>query len=160
MADDLPPWGAVRAGESTIELPNSTDAALYFIGRIHTPWTDPKACPKKGDREVGPDCRIEIDPRWSPLLDGVEKLPLLQVIYWLHLGRRDLAVQSPRNDGGGHGTFALRSPMRPNPLGISTVRLIGVDATGLTVRGLDCVSGTPLLDLKPDTSIWEPLACA
>lgn len=60
----------------------------------------------------------------------------------------------------GERTFALRSPMRPNPLGIATVRLIGVDAEGLTVRGLDCVSGTPLLDLKPDASIWEPLACA
>lgn len=157
MAGDLPPWGTVRAGESIVDLPAATDAGLYFIGRIRTPWTDPMDCPKQGDRTVGPDCRIEIDARWQPLLARVADRPVLQIIYWLHLARRDLAMQTPRNDGRVCGTFSLRSPLRPNPLGISSVHLVGVDATGLTVRGLDCVDGTPLIDLKPDPSIWEPM---
>ncbi|MFN3994752.1 MAG: TrmO family methyltransferase [Tabrizicola flagellatus] len=101
---------------------------------------------------------MEFDAIGRPLLAAVAERSVLQVIYWLHLARRDLALQSPRNDGGVLGTFSLRSPMRPNPLGISSVRLICVDGTGVTVRGLDCVDGTPLIDLKPDLSIWVPRA--
>ena len=48
------------------------------------------------------------------------------------------------------GTFALRSPVRPNPLGISTVRLVGTQGASVLVQGLDCLDGTPLVDLKPD----------
>lgn len=156
MDTDQFPWGALRPGETTVDLPAAPDAGLFFIGHIRTPWTTPGDCPKKGDRVAGPECRIEIAPIWRPLLAGVTGRPLLQVIYWLHLARRDLALQAPRGNGGLHGTFSLRSPMRPNPLGISTVQLISVDMAGLTVRGLDCVDGTPLIDLKPDVAIWGP----
>ena len=72
--------------------------------------------------------------------------------------RRDLVLQSPRNNGATRGTFALRSPMRPNPTGTSLVRLIGIEGATLLVRGLDCLDGTPLLDIKPDRSLFIPLA--
>jgi tRNA (Thr-GGU) A37 N-methylase len=63
--------------------------------------------------------------------------------------RRDLVIQVPRHYGVGRGTFALRSPARPNPIAMSVARLIGVDGSRLSVSGLDCLDGTPLLDIKP-----------
>src|ERR1700737_1925729 len=63
--------------------------------------------------------------------------------------RRDLVIQVPRHHGVGRGTFALRSPARPNPIAMSVARLIGVDGSRLSVSGLDCLDGTPLLDIKP-----------
>jgi tRNA (Thr-GGU) A37 N-methylase len=63
--------------------------------------------------------------------------------------RRDLVLQAPRHYGTQRGTFALRSPVRPNPIAASVVRLIGITGARLTVSTLDCIDGTPLLDLKP-----------
>ena len=72
--------------------------------------------------------------------------------------RRDLVHQSPRNDGATRGTFSLRSPVRPNPIGTSIVALLSVEGSTLLVRGLDCVDGTPLIDIKPDRCLFTPLA--
>lgn len=80
------------------------------------------------------------------------------MIYWLHLSRRDLVGQSPANDGTSRGTFSLRSPVRPNPLGTSVARLIGIEGATVLVRGLDCLDGTPLLDPKPDRCLFSPIA--
>ena len=63
--------------------------------------------------------------------------------------RRDLVLQVPRHYRVGRGTFALRSPARPNPIAMSVVRLLGVEGTRLKVVGLDCLDDTPLVDLKP-----------
>jgi tRNA-Thr(GGU) m(6)t(6)A37 methyltransferase TsaA len=71
------------------------------------------------------------------------------VLYWMDQARRDLVVQVPAHYGTGRGTFALRSPVRPNPIALSVARLLSVEGSRLTVRGLDCLNNTPLLDLKP-----------
>jgi len=63
--------------------------------------------------------------------------------------RRDIVLQVPRHYGVQRGTFALRSPARPNPIAMSVVRLVGIEGTTLKVVGLDCFDNTPLLDLKP-----------
>ncbi len=89
---------------------------------------------------------------WAAALDGVEAMQLMEVFYWLHLARRDLIRQSPGRDGTTRATFAIRSPVRPNPIGTSIVSLVECQGQTLWVRGLDCVDGTPLLDLKPDRS--------
>ena len=81
---------------------------------------------------------------------GESKYVLERMLYWLDRSRRDLVRQSPKSDGKTIGTFALRSPVRPNPIGLSRVRLIGRKGRVLEVRGLDCLDGTPLVDLKPD----------
>ncbi|HEY4861736.1 MAG TPA: tRNA (N6-threonylcarbamoyladenosine(37)-N6)-methyltransferase TrmO, partial [Xanthobacteraceae bacterium] len=122
--------------------------SLYFIGRIRTPWTDRDNCPKNA-RESDAICTIEVDPRWAPALRGVETCTHLVVLYWMDRSRRDLVIQVPRHHGVGRGTFALRSPARPNPIAMSVARLIGVDGSRLSVSGLDCLDGTPLLDIKP-----------
>lgn len=77
----------------------------------------------------------------------------------MHLSRRDLVLQSPANDGRLYGPFALRAPVRPNPIGTTLVNLVRVAPEGvLLVRGLDCLDGTPLLDLKPERSLFTPIA--
>lgn len=140
----------MRPGEEAVKTPPAFDAGLWFIGRISTPWTRPSDCPRRGDRDEGPVCRIEVFEPWTAALRGVEELDLLQVLYFMNLSRRDLVRQNPRHSGELVGTFAVRSPVRPNPIASSVVRLVGMDASTLLVRGLDCVDGTPLLDLKPE----------
>jgi len=138
----------IRPGEVKTALPEQFDASLYFIGRIRTPWTRREDCPKNA-RESDAVCTIELDPRWAPALAGVETCSHLVVLYWMDKARRDLLVQAPRHYGEPRATFALRSPARPNPIALSVVRLLGIEGTRLSVVGLDCLDGTPLLDLKP-----------
>jgi tRNA-Thr(GGU) m(6)t(6)A37 methyltransferase TsaA len=147
----------IRAGEVAVEPPSPTDAGLVFIGRIRTPWTDRLACPRQG-RPDGPICCIEVFEPWVAALDGITEFERLEVLYWLHLSRRDLVRQSPRDDGIARGAFSLRTPVRPNPIGTQMVRLVRVEGATLLVRGLDCLDGTPLIDLKPDRCAFTPLA--
>jgi len=149
----------VRAGERALDAPPpATDAGLVFVGRLRTPWTDRLLCPRQG-RPDGPVCRIEVFAPWAPdILDGVEALARIEVLYWLHRSRRDLVRQSPADDGTARGTFALRSPVRPNPIGTAVVSLLGREGDTLLVQGLDCLDGTPLLDLKPDRTGFTPIA--
>jgi tRNA-Thr(GGU) m(6)t(6)A37 methyltransferase TsaA len=145
MGDDP---DAKRDGEVAVELPASFDAGLYFIGRIRTPWHTRDECPKNA-RESDAVCTIEVEPDFAAALKGVETCSHMLVLYWMDRARRDLVVQAPRHYGEPRGTFALRSPVRPNPIAASVVKLIKVDGTRLSVVGLDCLDGTPLLDLKP-----------
>ena len=66
-------------------------------------------------------------------------------------------LQSPKNNKSTRGTFSLRSPQRPNPLGTSIVKLVGIEGNTVLVRGLDCLDETPLVDLKPDRCEFSPL---
>jgi tRNA-Thr(GGU) m(6)t(6)A37 methyltransferase TsaA len=146
----------IRPGETVTDLPAAYDAAVYFIGRIRTPFKERGQCPRQGDRQNGPDCRIEIDARWQQALSGIEKYKELQILYWMNFSRRDLVLQVARSRETALGTFALRSPARPNPIASSIVALISVDDLVLTVRGLDCLDGTPLLDIKPQYEVAAP----
>jgi len=147
----------VRAGELVVQAPPPTDAGLVFIGRIHTPWTDRLETPRQG-RLDGPTCRIEVFEPWVAALDGITEYRHIEVLYWLHLSRRDIVRQSPRNDGVARGAFSLRTPVRPNPIGTQLVALLRVEGANVFVRGLDCLDGTPLIDLKPDRCAFTPLA--
>lgn len=147
----------IRHAEVAVEPPAATDAGLIFVGRIRTPWTSRLTAPRQG-RADGPVCRIEVLDPWVPALRGLEAYERIEVLYWLDRSRRDLVLQSPANDGSVRGTFSLRSPVRPNPIGTSIARLVGIENASVLVRGLDCLDGTPLLDLKPDRSLFTPLA--
>ena len=138
----------VRPGEITVPLPDRFDASVYFIGRIRTPWVKREDCPKNA-RESDAVCTIEVDPRWAAALQGVETCTHLVLLYWMDKSRRDIAVQVPRHYNKPRGTFALRSPARPNPIAMSVVTLKEVRGTSLSVTGLDCLDNTPLIDIKP-----------
>jgi tRNA-Thr(GGU) m(6)t(6)A37 methyltransferase TsaA len=138
----------LREGEVAVELPAQTDASLYFIGRIRTPWERRDECPKNA-RESDAVCTVELDPRWAKGLQGLESATHVVLLYWMNQARRDLVLQSPRHYAEQRGTFALRSPARPNPIALSVARLTGIDGNKLSVVGIDCLDGTPLLDIKP-----------
>src|SRR5438309_2632136 len=147
----------IREGELAVDMPAARDAGLVFIGRIRTPWTSRLATPRQG-RHDGPVCRLEIFEPWVPAIKGVDFYSNLEVIYWLHQSRRDLVLQSPKNNKSTRGTFSLRSPVRPNPIATSVVKLVGIEDNVVLVRGLDCLDETPLLDIKPDRCEFTPLA--
>jgi tRNA (Thr-GGU) A37 N-methylase len=103
-------------------------------------------------------CRIELFEPWVPALEGLAAFERMEVLYLLHLSRSDLLGQSPADYGTTCGTFALRSPVRPNPIGTSIAKMVGMEGAAVLVRGLDCLDGTPLLDQKPDRCVLTPLA--
>ena len=140
----------LRSGEVAVELPAQTDAGVYFIGTIRTPWQTRQECPKRGSAD-GPVCTLVIDERWRQALTGLAGHKRIQVLYWMHRARRDLAMQTPFGKET-TGTFALRSPVRANPIASSIVELVAIDGASVQVRGLDCLDGTPLIDLKPDNA--------
>ncbi|MGB9364672.1 MAG: tRNA (N6-threonylcarbamoyladenosine(37)-N6)-methyltransferase TrmO [Xanthobacteraceae bacterium] len=137
----------IRPGEVAVTLPEIFDAGVYFIGRIRTPWTTRDECPKNA-RGSDAVCTIELNARYAAALDGVAGCTHLVILYFMDQARRDLLVQAPRH-GDRSGTFALRSPVRPNPIAMSVVKLLRVEGTTLSVIGLDCLDGTPLIDIKP-----------
>lgn len=139
----------LRPGEAVADIPPAADAALRFIGQVRTPWTRREDCPRRGDAENGPVCQLLVAPPWRRALTGLERFEAADVLYWLHRARRDLILQSPRRDGKTTGTFSVRSPLRPNPIGLARVRIVAVEDDAVLVRGLDCLDGTPLLDIKP-----------
>lgn len=141
------PYG-LREGEVRVQPPDHFDASLYYIGRIRTPWTRREDCPKNG-RESDAICTIELDSRWISGLQGLETASHVVVLYWMDQARRDLVLQAPRHYAEQRGTFALRSPVRPNPIAMSVVRLLRIEVGTLSVVGLDCLDNTPLLDIKP-----------
>ena len=138
-----------RPGEIAIDLPDSFDAHVHFIGRIRTPWAALEDCPKNSRRRSDVVATIELDPRYAQGLKDIGLCSHLIVLYWLHLSRRDLIHQMPSHVSEPRGVFALRSPVRPNPIGLSVVELVGTEGPRLRVRNLDCVDGTPVIDIKP-----------
>jgi len=124
-------------------------ATLRFIGRIRTPFRFLADCPRNVEPD-GPVCELLVDEAHAAGLTGLEAGQDILVLYWLGAADRDVLVQRRRGDGEESGVFALRSPNRPNPIGAGVVRIESIADGRIRVRGLDCLDGTPLLDIKPD----------
>src|SRR4029079_10455268 len=86
----------IRPGEEAVELPKAPDAGVYFIGRIHTPWTRREDCPKNA-RESDATCTIEVDPRFAAALKDVETCTHLVVLYWMDKAQTGLLLQGARH---------------------------------------------------------------
>nr|WP_226898586.1 TrmO family methyltransferase [Mangrovicoccus algicola] len=131
------------------------EAGLSFVGVIRSDWSRGD-CPRNiaRARETGRPARIELRPGYAAALEGLETGQAIIVIGWLHGARRDLARQVPRHAGGPRGTFALRSPVRPNPLSLSVCRITWMEraAGQLGLDAIDLFDRTPVVDLKP----WLP----
>lgn len=145
MSDMRPP----RPGEQSIVLPSGFDAQIHFIGSIHTPWKSTAECPKNSAARRDVLATVEVLPRFAEGLRDIGLLSHVILLYWLHLSRRDLIIQAPSHAPEPRGVFALRSPVRPNPIGLAVAELVSVEESMLTVRNVDCVDGTPLIDIKP-----------
>ena len=111
----------LRDGEAVLDAPQAQDAFVQFIGTIRTPFTTRDLCPRQGKLE-GPDCRLELLPEWSAALKGITAFEYLDVLYWLHMSRRDLVLQSPKSDGHTIGlccTNRLKGVLPLSPDGFS-----------------------------------------
>ncbi len=128
--------------------------AFTPIGVVHSPFCDRTDVPK------GPYARkkeivgtVEIDPAYHGGLADLDGFSHIIIVAYLHQGRRDSLTAHPPWDTQPRGVFSTRSPDRPNPIALTTVRLERIEGGVLHVRGLDLIEGTAVLDIKP----WLPL---
>lgn len=124
-------------------------AELKFIGRISTPYHSVSECPNNIQPDNGPICEIILDDVYQQGLLGLNTGDHILILYWLEGANRDELVQSRNDETPTRGTFALRSPHRPNPIGAAVLPIEKIENGTVTVRGLDCLNNTPLLDIKP-----------
>lgn len=138
------------------------DYRLRPIGVLHTPWPTPADCPRNGRQpDPAPACSATVLGEYAEGLRSLEGFSHLIVLYWLHRVTAPRLVFTPPFDSQPRGVFASRAPWRPNPVGLSVVAFDGFDGPDrLKLRYLDCVDGTPLLDIKPylPTTDSEPAA--
>jgi len=121
---------------------------LRFIGHIETPYRSLAECPRNVEAN-GPTCRLIVSPPFADALLGLRPGQAILILYWLSGGDRNRLRQHSRKSGEYAGVFALRTPNRPNPIGAAVLTIEAIDGGVVTVRGLDCLDGTPLLDIKP-----------
>ena len=102
-------------------------------------------------RKSGRPATLIVDAPYREGLAGLEGISHVAILTWLHHAPRNLIVQKPRHATAPKGVFALRSPVRPNPIGLHVVRLIGIDAEAgqLDLEAIDVLDGTPVVDIKP-----------
>ncbi len=119
------------------------------IGIIHSPFKEPKGTPIQPTAAKGIDGKVEVFPEYVEGLKDLEGFSHIILIYHFHLVRKPLLRVKPFLDDQIRGVFSTRAPTRPNPIGISVVRLVKVEKNVLYIRDIDIVDGTPLLDIKP-----------
>jgi tRNA-Thr(GGU) m(6)t(6)A37 methyltransferase TsaA len=123
---------------------------LRPVGWVRSPLTDRDAAPKQGD-EGAPPARVVFRPEFREAAVDLQRGDEVLVLTWLHLGRREVLSVHPRGDASRPptGVFATRSPDRPNPIGLHAVVIETVEVCAITVRDLEAIDGTPVLDVKP-----------
>jgi tRNA-Thr(GGU) m(6)t(6)A37 methyltransferase TsaA len=133
----------------TFQPAQSSEEAIVYraIGHVENAFDGP-AAPEK-IRSV--ESRIVLDPALTEGLKGLRPGQRIMVVFYFHRSQGFDLLQHPQGDRSRprRGVFALRSPRRPNPIGVTVVELVAVEGNVLRVRGLDAINGTPVLDLKP-----------
>jgi tRNA (adenine37-N6)-methyltransferase len=119
------------------------------IGYARTPYTATNAIPKGAGAKHEVDGTLEILPEFGAGLADIDGFSHLFVIWEFHRSRGPLLTATPPFDNREHGVFATRSPQRPNPIGLTVVRLLKREGPVLHVHGVDMLDGSPILDLKP-----------
>ena len=119
------------------------------IGVIRTPFADPAGMPVQAVGATGVAGTIELDPAYTEGLADLDGFSHLTLLYHLHRIETVRLTLIPFLDDRPHGVFATRSPARPNPIGLSTVRLVGIEGSTMRIEDVDILDGTPLLDIKP-----------
>jgi len=119
------------------------------IGIIHSPFKEPKGTPIQPKAAKGIKGMVEVFPPYEKGLKDIKGFSHIILIYHFHLSKAYSLEVKPYMDNKLHGVFATRAPARPNPIGISVIRLIKVERNNLHIKDVDIVDGTPLLDIKP-----------
>jgi len=128
-------------------------AKLQFIGVLHGDISSCENAPKNFDESERAGT-LEIYPQYQDGLDGIAPGQTIVVLFWLHQASRERLKVYPRGDRsrGLHGVFATRSPVRPNPIAISELKVEAIHGNQIEVSGLDILDGTPILDIKKKIS--------
>ncbi|MGD9001289.1 MAG: tRNA (N6-threonylcarbamoyladenosine(37)-N6)-methyltransferase TrmO [Anaerolineae bacterium] len=119
------------------------------IGVIHSPFKEPKGTPIQPPSAEGVAGTVEVFPEYVEGLMDLDGFSHIILLYHFHLSRTSSLRVKPYMDDEVHGVFAMRGPSRPNPIGLSIVRLVRVEGPVLHIRDVDIVDGTPVLDIKP-----------
>jgi tRNA-Thr(GGU) m(6)t(6)A37 methyltransferase TsaA len=122
---------------------------LRPIGYIHSPFTDPQGMPIQPVGAKGVQGQIKIELQYVEGLRDLEGFSHIILLYYLHKANGYQLQVVPFLDDQPHGVFATRAPRRPNPLGLSIVKLNKIEGDTLYIEGVDILDGTPLLDIKP-----------
>ncbi|MFP4130162.1 MAG: tRNA (N6-threonylcarbamoyladenosine(37)-N6)-methyltransferase TrmO [Halorhodospira sp.] len=137
-------------------------ADMQPIGVIRTPYVERREAPRQPSAEADETGRIEVEPALSDGLRDLDGFSHITLVFLLDRSDGYELEATPPIDDRAHGVFATRSPRRPNPVGISTVRLERIEGNVLHIRGPDMLDGTPLLDIKPynpDLAPAGPFRC-
>lgn len=128
-------------------------ATLEFIGVLHGDINSCQDAPKNFDESerVG---TLEIFPEYQEGLEGIAPGQTIVVLFWLHQAVRNILKVYPRGDRskGLRGVFSTRSPVRPNPIAVSELKVVAINKNQLKVSGLDILNGTPIVDIKKKIS--------
>jgi tRNA-Thr(GGU) m(6)t(6)A37 methyltransferase TsaA len=129
---------------------NEPTYELRQVGWVESPLTDRDAAPKQGD-EGAPPARVVFRPEFAEAAADLRVGDEVIVLTWLHQGRRDVLSVHPRGDPTRprQGVFSTRSPDRPNPIGLHSVTIAGIEGNAVDVRDLEAIDGTPVIDVKP-----------
>jgi tRNA-Thr(GGU) m(6)t(6)A37 methyltransferase TsaA len=119
------------------------------IGIIHSPFHELTNMPIQPSSESSAPGTVELLPEFTPGLQDLEGFSHIILIYHLHRSDHYSLSVTPFLDSKPHGVFATRAPNRPNPIGISVIKLLRIENNILFVDNLDVLDGTPLLDIKP-----------
>ena len=128
------------------------------IGIIHTPFTtleDMPIQPKGAKEEQG---TIEIEKQYTEGLADLDGFSHIYLLYQFHMAKRTALQVVPFMDTRHRGVYATRSPLRPNHIGLSIVRLVQVEKQIITVAGIDILNGTPIYDIKPYIAAFDSVA--
>ena len=123
-------------------------ATLRYIGQIRTQHQTLQDCPRNIDPK-GPVCKLVVEGDYTAGMAGLKKGQSILVLYWFEHVDRNALLQKRRNTGQECGVFTTRSPHRPNPIAAAVVKIESIETNSILVRGMDCLDGTPLLDIKP-----------
>jgi tRNA-Thr(GGU) m(6)t(6)A37 methyltransferase TsaA len=126
-----------------------TDIVMRPVGTIRSPFSETAAIPKGPDAKHDAEGVLEVLPEFAAGLLDIEGFSHLYVLWVFDRAGPAELTGTPPTDDRPHGVFASRSPRRPNPIGLTVVRLLRREANRLHVRGVDMLDGTPLLDIKP-----------
>lgn len=119
------------------------------IGTIHSPYAEPAGVPIQGVFAQGATGTVEVFPEYAAGLADLDGFSHIILLYCLHLSHGCALMCKPFLDIQERGVFATRAPRRPNPIGMSIVRLLGIEGRVLRIADVDIVDGSPLLDIKP-----------
>ena len=125
------------------------------IGVIHSPFTDLEEMPIQPTSDASRPGTVEIYPEFVDGLKDLEGFSHIYLIYHLHKVNKSRLVVTPFLDKEPHGIFATRAPSRPNPIGLSLVKIVGLEGNLIHVDQVDVLDGTPLLDIKPYVPEFE-----